>query len=83
MRNKHTSILLLITLLIIGVVIGSLIGDLIGDKIKFLSKSYSIGLKRPLDLDLKVLKLTFGFMVNINVASILGLIIAIIIYKKL
>jgi len=83
MRSKSNSTWALIALLVVGVILGSLIGDLIGDKIEFLSKSYSIGLKSPIHLDLKVLDLTFGLMLDINVASIIGIIIAILIYKKI
>ncbi|RKD33198.1 DUF4321 domain-containing protein [Thermohalobacter berrensis] len=83
MRTRNRSSLVLIILLIVGIVIGGVIGDLLSDKLPILSKSYPVGLKEPVHLDLKVVDLTFGLLVNINVASIIGLILSILIFRKL
>jgi hypothetical protein len=40
------------------------------------------GLQNPLILDLTVLKITFGVTFTINIASIIGMTIAILIYRK-
>lgn len=83
MKSRNRSIGILVLLLIIGVVIGGIIGDLLGQEVEFLSRSYPIGLKTPILLDLSIINLTFGLMIDINVASVIGLIIAIIVYKKI
>ena len=49
----------------------------------WLSYGQSFGLDNPIVLDLNVLKLTFGIVFNINVASIIGMILAIFIYRKI
>lgn len=43
----------------------------------------SFGLENPIVLDLGLLILTFGLTIHISIASILGVVIAIIIYRKL
>lgn len=83
MRVSNRNPWLLLLLIIVGIVIGGIIGDILGEEISFLQKSYSIGLTPPLQLDLSVIQLTFGFLIDVNVASVIGLIIAIIIFNKL
>lgn len=83
MRSRNRSLALLVALLITGVVLGSIIGNLLGDKIPLLSYSYPIGLKTPLHLDLNVLELTFGFVIDINIASAIGFLLAFLMYKRL
>lgn len=69
-----------------GLVIGGLIGQLASgvDFLWWLSygKEFGLSLDSPLTLDLGVLKLTFGLMIKINIASILGVIISLFIYRK-
>ncbi len=83
MMGKNRNPLVLLIFLAIGIVIGGVIGDLLGDVVPFLSYSYPIGLSSPLHLDLSVLDLTFGLMLDVNVASAIGLILAYLMYRKL
>ncbi|MTI66701.1 MAG: DUF4321 domain-containing protein [Firmicutes bacterium] len=83
MRARNRNPWILILLLAVGLVLGGIIGDLLGDKIPLLAKSYSIGLNPPLHLDLNVLDLTFGFSLNLNAASAIGIILAILIFRKI
>ena len=86
MRGSEKSIGFLIFVILLGAICGSLIGDLLGANInalKFLKNIYTIGTSKPLTLDLKVLSLSFGINFNINLMSILGIILAIILYRKL
>jgi len=72
-------------IVILGAVSGSIIGDIIGSNIAWLSllkDSYSIGTQTPFVLDLKVLVLTLGLNFKINIMSIIGTIMAIILYKR-
>ncbi len=41
------------------------------------------GLSQPVALDLSIVNVTFGFMLKINIASIIGILLAILIYKKM
>ena len=49
----------------------------------WLSYEQGFGLESPIILDLNVLKITFGFAIKINIASIIGMVLAIFIYKKI
>ena len=61
-----------------------LLGKLAGNVswLWWLSFEQEFGLESPIVLDLNILKLTFGLMFKINIASIIGMIIAVFIYKK-
>ena len=67
-----------------GLVIGGLIGKLASSVpwLWWLSFEQEFGLNEPLILDLSILKLTFGLMFKINIASIIGMVLSIFIYRK-
>lgn len=71
--------------ILIGAVCGSLIGDIIGNNVRslnFLNTSYSIGTASPLTLNLKFMVLTLGINFNVNIMTVIGIILAIILYRK-
>jgi len=78
-RNPWVLLLLLLT----GAVIGGFLGQYLNQFFPFLQHNYPVGIREPLFLDLGFLSLIFGFVVNINVAGVLGLIIAILIFLKI
>ena len=84
MKNKNTWICILFILA--GLVIGGLIGQLTSgvDILWWLSYGQEFGLSAnsPLVLDLGIAKVTFALMFKINIASIIGVIISIFIYRK-
>lgn len=82
MRTKNGNPWLLLLLLLVGLVIGGVIGDIFKESVKWLGYSKAIGIS-PVTLDLNVIKLTFGFTMSINLASIIGIVIAIIIFSRL
>lgn len=76
---------LLIFFIILGAIAGSLAGDIIGNNFKplqILSKGFLIGMTNPLILNLRAIVITFGLSININIMTILGIILAIILYRK-
>ena len=85
MALKSKSTWILIIIIFSGLVIGGLLGDLATqvDSLKWLSYGQEFGLEQPIILNLSIIKLTFAFMIKINIASIIGLVIAIIIYRYL
>ena len=85
MATRDKSIWILIIFVLSGLVIGGLLGKLAGSVpwLWWLSFEQEFGLQNPIVLDLNILKLTFGLMVKINIASIIGMIIAVFIYKKI
>lgn len=84
MAVKNKNFWLLVLFILSGLVIGGLIGELAGqvDFLWWLSYGQSFGLSTPIVLDLNILNITFGLMVKMNISSILGVVIAIIIYRK-
>ncbi len=81
-REKGT--LVLIIFVLCGLVIGGLIGELTKDVswLSWLAYGQEFGLSTPITLDLGVVQLTLGLMFKINVSSIVGIIIAVFIYRK-
>lgn len=82
MKSKGTWVC--ITFILAGLVIGGLIGELAKgiDFLWWLSYGQEFGISTPLKLDLSVMQITFGAVFKINIASIIGVIISMIIYKK-
>ena len=83
MATREKNIWILLVFLLAGLVIGGLLGKLAASVpwLWWLSYEQQFGLETPLVLDLSVLKITFGFVVNINMASIIGMVIALFIYR--
>ncbi len=81
-RDKGMWILLLF--LLAGIVLGGLLGEVAGkiDFLWWLGYGQTFGLTEPLVLDLKVLTLTFALQFKINVASIIGVAVALFVYRK-
>lgn len=85
MRNGEKHIGFFIFLILLGAISGKLIGDIVGNSVKWLSclkVTYAIGTAAPINLDLKVLAITFGINFNLNIMSIFGVVLAIILYKR-
>ena len=80
-KNQWTLLLILLS----GIVLGGFIGYLCRNVgfLSWLNYGQTFGLSSPVVLDLGIIILTFGLTITINIASILGIIIGIIIYKKL
>lgn len=85
MATREKNIWLLLLFLLAGLVVGGLLGKLASGVpwLWWLSYEEQFGLDNPMILDLSVAKLTFGLMFNINVSSIIGMILAVFIYKKI
>ena len=85
MATREKNIWILIIFLLAGLVIGGLLGN-IAKNVDFwwwLSYGEQFGLTTPLTLDLSVITLTFGLTFKINIASIVGMAVAIFIYRKI
>lgn len=73
----------LLVILLCGIVLGGFLGQLASNVsfLNWLSYGNTFGLTSPVVLDLGILVLTFGLTITINIASIIGLIIGIIVYR--
>ena len=85
MATRDKSIWILIVFILAGLVIGGLIGKLASGVswLWWLSYEQQLGLPTPLNLYLSVVQLTFGSTFKINVSSIIGMLLAIFIYRKI
>ena len=85
MATKEKNVWILLIFILSGLVVGGLLGQLASNVIwlSWLSYSQSFGLENPVVLDLSVVELTFALMFRINIASIIGMVLAIFIYKKI
>ena len=75
----------LFLLLLAGIVLGGFIGELTSgiSGLSWLSYGKSFGFQNPSVLDLGILVLTFGLSIKITIASIVGVLVAIFIYRLL
>ena len=85
MAMKEKNIWILLIFILSGLVVGGLLGELASqiDFLWWLGYGESFGLTAPLELDLSIMKITFALVFKINIASIVGLVLAIFIYKKI
>ena len=85
MATKEKNIWILIIFILSGLVVGGLLGELAAkvDWLWWLSYSQSFGLENPIQLDLSIVKITFALMFKVSISSIIGMILAIFIYKKI
>ncbi len=85
MATREKNIWVLLVFLLAGLVIGGLLGKLASGVswLWWLSYSQSFGLENPIVLDLSVVKITFALMFKISVSSIIGMLLAVFIYKKM
>lgn len=84
MATREKNVWVLILFLLAGLVVGGLIGKLASgvSGLWWLSFGQSFGLESPIVLDLSIFKITFGLMIDINLASIIGMLLALLIYRK-
>ncbi len=82
--NGMKNNIMFIIIIIVGTLLGAFIGDILGkyETWAWLGYGKEIGISEPLVLDMYVLRFSFGLVVKLNVASILGFILAIVGYKK-
>jgi len=69
----------LLMLVLIGFVVGRFIGTYFEGT--FLNYGQAFGLSSPVVLDLGFIVLTFGLTIEITIASVLGVIIALVVYR--
>ncbi len=83
MRSKSSWTLLL--LLLSGIVLGGFIGEMTAgiSGLSWLNFGESFGLNSPLVLNFGILVITFGLTIRITMASIIGVVIAILVYRFL
>ncbi len=76
---------LTIVLLLSGLVMGVLLGELATSvsALSFLNFGFDFGMAQPVVLNLGIMKLTLGFWMKLNIAGVIGLVLAAVISNKL
>ena len=84
MATRDKNIWILLLFILSGLVIGGLLGELAKsvDWLWWLGFGQEFGLESPSTLNLSVITITFALMFRINIASIIGMALAIFIYRK-
>ena len=85
MATKEKNIWILLIFILSGLVVGGLLGELASkvDWLWWLSYGQSFGIQNPVTLDLSVIQITFALMFKMSISSIIGMVLAIFIYKKI
>lgn len=85
MATKEKNIWILLLFIFSGLVIGGLLGTIASsvDFLWWLGYGESFGLTTPVELNLNIINLSFAISFKINIASIIGMAIAIFIYRKI
>ncbi len=80
MKRKNSWVCFL--LILAGLVVGGLIGNVFPAQ-SWLNYGQVFGLSSPMVLDLGILSVTFGLTIRITVASLIGIVVGIIVYRFL
>ena len=78
-KNGWTLFLLILAGIVLGGFVGSLAADISG--LDCLNYGQVFGLDSPIVLSLGLLVLTFGLTIKITIAGILGIVLAILVYR--
>lgn len=84
-KSENRSIIILILVILAGVVFGGFVGEYLGQVpyMSWLKYGKSFGLAQPLILDLDIISIQFGLTIKFSISGIIGMIIAIFIYRKI
>jgi len=79
---------LLLLAVVVGLVCGSLLGELLGQFVSpwlkdVLTRGPMLGLSPPATLDLRLLSVTFGVLFKVNVVGLIGILVALLIVRRL
>ena len=78
-KNGWTLLLLVLAGVVLGGFIGNLTAGVAG--LNWLDYGQVLGIETPIVLDLGILVLTFGMTIRITIASIVGIVLAILVYR--
>jgi hypothetical protein len=84
MATKDKNIWILLVFILSGIVLGGLLGELAGNIswLWWLGYGEEFGIPDPITLDFSVIKISFSLLFKINIASIIGIAIAVFVYRK-
>jgi len=81
--RRNRSVLTLLLLLLAGALIGGVLGEALSVFVPVLTKGITLGINPPVQINLWVLSLVFGFTLKVNLAAAIGLVLAVLLYRQL
>ncbi len=81
--KSYQSPWVLVLLLIIGGLLGSIAGQLLGAQLPMFTKPLVVGINPPTTINLYVVSLTLGVTLKVSLATVVGFLLAYVIYRKL
>ncbi len=82
-RSGHAHWLVLVILLLIGFIFGTIMGEILRPYLPFMAIGASANMNPQTFRLADAFWLTFGFKVNLNLATILGVALSFLIYRRL
>lgn len=70
-------------LLFAGALAGSVVGGALKDVLPIAAQSVAVGISPPFSLDLAVLTIVLGGTLAVNLGGVLGIILALLLYRRL
>lgn len=82
---REKNFVIFLVFLLAGIVIGGLIATFAANVswLSWLAYGEEFGTNGPMGIDLSILKISFELRIKINVANIIGIVVASIIYRKI
>ena len=76
---------ILVVIVIAGAMLGSVLASAVGEStyLAWLGRSLTVGLSPPVVVDLHVLTLTLGLTLRLNLAVVLGILVAAFVFRRL
>lgn len=83
--RRDKSVWVLVLMMLAGVVLGGFLGEFVGGFPYFgwLRFGSTFGFENPILLNLEVIKLQFGIVLEFTIASIIGMVLAILLYRRM
>jgi hypothetical protein len=75
----------LVIVVVAGAMLGSVVADALGQftYLAPLGHTLAVGVDPPVTVDLRVITFTLGFVVRLNLATVIGIIVAIYVFRVL
>ena len=76
---------ILVVIVIAGAMLGSVLAGAVGEStyLAWLGRTLTVGLAPPVVVDLRVLTLTLGLTLRLNLAVVLGILVAAYVFRRL
>jgi hypothetical protein len=82
-RSGHSNWLMLVILILIGFIFGTIMGQILKPYVPFMAVEASANMAPQTFHLANAFSLTFGFVMHLNLATILGVALAFLIYRRL